>query len=121
MKISRSTKETGGSRVRLNVLKAELARTLSILIKDYQPLFVFLYGSLASGSVSEWSDIDLIIVKETSKRFLDRSAEVLSLLNPRVGMDITVYTPAEWSEMVASRAFIQQEVLEKGICLHEAA
>lgn len=121
MKESCLTKETHGSIERANMLKAELAKVLPVLIKECKPLLVYLYGSLASGSISEWSDIDLIIVRETNKRFLDRSAEVLSLLCPRVGMDITVYTPTEWREMVTSRPFIQQEVIEKGICLHEAA
>ncbi len=121
MKVPSITKKSDESHARIGVLEAELARVLSILIEQYQPIRVYLYGSLATGLVSEWSDLDLIIIKTTNKRFLDRSAEVLSLLNPRVGMDIAVYTPDEWSEMVASRPFIQEEVIKKGVCLHEAA
>lgn len=80
---------------------------------------VILFGSLATGDVGMTSDIDLIIVKETDKRFLDRLDEFYTKLQPSVGMDILVYTPQEFEELKESRAFVQRAVRE-GKVLYEA-
>ena len=79
------------------VLEAELARYLPLLREHYDPERVLLFGSLVSGETNDWSDIDLVIVKETDRRFLERTKEVMRLLRPRVGVDILVYTPAEFA------------------------
>jgi len=58
---------------------------------------MILFGSLANGDIREWSDIDLVIVKKSKKRFLDRIGDVIDLCSPRVGTDFVVYTPREYS------------------------
>ena len=50
------------------------------------------FGSLARGDARDHSDIDLIVVKETQMRFLDRLDEFYN--DAREAMDILVYTPA---------------------------
>jgi len=93
---------------------------MAILLESYAPQLVYVYGSMASGNISEWSDIDLVIVKETDKRFLDRTAEVLELLSPRIGMDIVVYTPGEWSVLLQKQHFVREEIAQKGKLLYAA-
>lgn len=88
-------------------------------IKELGARKVILFGSLASGKVGRASDIDLIIVKETEKRFLDRLEEFYIELQPEVGMDILVYTPREFEEMKESSAFVRRAVRE-GKVLYEA-
>ncbi len=85
------------------LLETELARYVQVLREHYAPQRILLFGSLASGQVSEWSDIDLVIIKETSRKFLDRTREVMQLLKPRVGIDILVYTPDEFAQMSQER------------------
>lgn len=101
------------------LLEEELQRYLVLLRQEYQPLKVFLFGSVASGETGEWSDLDLVIVKETDKRFLDRTKEVMRLLRPRVGVDILVYTPEEFEELSRKRSFFQDEIIGKGKVLYE--
>ncbi|MBI5299291.1 MAG: nucleotidyltransferase domain-containing protein [Deltaproteobacteria bacterium] len=105
---------------RRKLLEEELQRILTVLIREYKPTRVYLFGSLASPRVHDWSDIDLIIIKETNRRFLDRIGDVLVLLKPRVGCDIVVYTPAEFDEM-KTRKFFKTEVDQHGKILYEAA
>jgi len=104
---------------RENKLSKELNRWIKILIKEYNPKEIILYGSLAKKNVSNWSDIDLIIIKETEKTFFERLREVLLLLDPKVGSDITVYTPEEFSELCRNNLFFQEEVLKNGVKLYE--
>jgi predicted nucleotidyltransferase len=61
---------------------------------------------LSSGDVHKSSDIDLIIVKKTKKKFLERLEEFYNYLNPQVAVDILVYTPEEFEEMKENNPFI---------------
>jgi predicted nucleotidyltransferase len=106
---------------RRTLLEAELGRWVRLLIENYNPQRILLFGSLATGEVDEWSDVDLVVVKETSLRFLDRIREVLQLLHPRVGVDVLVYTPEEFDRLTQERGFVRQEILEKGQLLYERA
>jgi len=102
--------------------QARLERELERMIALFPRLGVkkaILFGSLARGDVTESSDIDLILVKPTPKRFSDRLEEALSLLDPHVGLDVLVYTPAEFESLLESRPFIQEAVRE-GKVLYEA-
>lgn len=65
-------------------LQKELFRILDILKKEYHPEKVILFGSLCNNRMSEMSDIDLFIVKNVRKRYLDRIDEFLNLVNPRM-------------------------------------
>ncbi len=103
---------------RRRLLETELNRCLKLLTERYQPQKVLLFGSMAGSSIKEWSDLDLVIIKETHKRFLDRTKEVMQLLRPQVGVDILVYTPEEFENLSRERAFIQHEILEKGKVLY---
>jgi predicted nucleotidyltransferase len=100
-------------------LEAELARILPLLIDEYGAEKVIVFGSLATGEVGEWSDIDVVVVKQTKKRFFRRLDEVLTLTRPRVAADILVYTPAEFERMCEGRRFFREEILRKGRVLYE--
>ena len=100
-------------------LEEELQRYLALLQKDDPPERIILFGSLANGDTEAWSDIDLVIVRETDKRFLDRIKEVMQLLRPQVGVDILVYTPAEFAQLAQARPFVRDEIVGKGRVLYE--
>ncbi|MCA9982364.1 MAG: nucleotidyltransferase domain-containing protein, partial [Anaerolineales bacterium] len=102
------------------ILNKAAEEILGTLITQYQPEKVFLFGSLVTGDVQEWSDLDFAIIKDTSLSFLERSEQVALLCMAPVGVDYLVYTPAEWAEMVANQnPFIVEEVLGKGKLLYE--
>lgn len=104
---------------RAQQLQRELDRWLNILKTKYEPQTIILFGSLASGHLKRWSDMDLIIIKETDKPFFERIKEILLFLKPQVGVDILVYTPEEFKYLCANRAFFKQEILEKGVKIFE--
>ena len=64
------------------------------------------------------SDIDLIIVKKTKKKFLERLDEFYNYLNPQVAVDILVYTPEEFEEMKENNPFIMT-ALKQGRIIYE--
>jgi predicted nucleotidyltransferase len=91
---------------------------VTLLIANYTLEKIILFGSLATGRAHLWSDIDLVVVGHSEKRFLDRTKEALLLLRPTVGLDILFYTPDEFDRLSRERQFFRQEVL-KGKVLYE--
>ena len=97
-------------------VEAELERILNRLKNDPSVRKVLLFGSLARGDARDHSDIDLIVVKDTQMRFLDRLDEFYD--DAREAMDILVYTPQEFEEM-KERPFVKR-ALREGKMLYEA-
>lgn len=88
-------------------------------IIGYEPEKVILFGSAARGETDEFSDIDLIVIKDTEERFFQRLLNVTAYLPRDVTIDVLVYTPGEIEAMVkGGNPFIQQ-ALEEGQVLYE--
>ena len=106
-------------RERQQELADSLDTLLPILVEGYDPEQVILFGSMARGNVGEWSDLDLLIVKETSAAFLERSKEVALLCRAPVGVDYLVYTPEELASMIEHRNPFILEALREGRTLYD--
>lgn len=105
--------------MRRALLERELARWLPLLIAHEQPEKIILFGSYSAGQISEWSDLDIVLIKNTSAPFLDRVRQVLALLQPQVGVDMLVYTPQEFEQLARERAFVREEIAAKGKVIYE--
>ncbi len=102
------------------LIERELNRMMEILIRDYEPEKLILFGSAAQGEFHAWSDLDLVVIKKTSKPLLERIEEVLRLVRPRVGLDVLVYTPEEMEALVDERrSFVLDEIIYKGAVAYE--
>jgi len=112
-------KEYAQAQARRALLERELSRWLPLLIAHEQPDKIILFGSYCTGQVGEWSDLDLVIVKKTKTPFLDRTRQVLELLKPQVGVDVLVYTPAEFEQLSQERPFVRREIVAKGKVIYE--
>jgi uncharacterized protein len=101
-------------------LEQELHRMIEILIREYKPEKLILFGSAAQGELHEWSDLDLVVIKRTDKPLLERVEEVLRLVRPKVGLDVLVYTPEEMEDLIADRrVFVLDEIIYKGAVAYE--
>jgi predicted nucleotidyltransferase len=89
------------------------------LLKKYSPEKVILFGSQAKNSCDFYSDIDLIIIKNTRKLFLDRIKDVLKIIKPNFAIDILVYTPDEFQKMVSDGNPFLEHVLKQGKVIYE--
>ncbi|MBI2252752.1 MAG: nucleotidyltransferase domain-containing protein [Armatimonadetes bacterium] len=90
------------------------------IIKKYNPEKIILFGSLASGNITEDSDIDLFLVMESNLRRDQRSIEILKLFSNRLfPLDIIVYTKVELELSLKRKNFFIKEILEKGKVIYE--
>lgn len=103
---------------RARKLHQEAKRIALVLAKSYRPERIILFGSSVSGKIGEWSDLDMVVIKKTSKRFCDRIADVISLSRPKEAVDFLVYTPEEFEDMAKWNYFVKDEIVAKGKTLY---
>ncbi|MGO9567170.1 MAG: nucleotidyltransferase domain-containing protein [Desulfomonilaceae bacterium] len=94
---------------------------LNDLVFRLRPIFerrhvlrAIVFGSVARGEASRRSDLDLIIVQNTEKRFLDRYDGFLSEIVravPGMDVDVLIYTPQELA-LISGRPLIKTALTE---------
>jgi predicted nucleotidyltransferase len=106
---------------REELLRREFQRLLAFLsAEDPPPEKVILFGSMVREEpVAEWTDLDLVIVQRTDLPFFERIRRFHERFAPQVAMDVLIYTPEEFAELLASRRFFREEVLERGRVVYE--
>jgi predicted nucleotidyltransferase len=82
---------------------------------------VILFGSVAERRDSFGSDIDLAAISDAvaGVPFNQRTADAMLKLRPAFKTDLLIYTPDEWNDLCASRRFVKDEMLNKGVVLFE--
>lgn len=91
------------------------------IFEKYGILRAVVFGSLARGESTRRSDLDLMLVQETDKRFLDRYDGILSDITDVVrgrDVDLLIYTPEELESM-SNRVFIKR-ILKDGTVIYES-
>ena len=81
-----------------------------------------LFGSYARGDADEYSDIDLIIIAESNRPFVERFEDFSDLWNvsPIKAIDVLVYTPQEFKEMCQRENPFILRAVEEGKVIYEA-
>jgi uncharacterized protein len=98
----------------------DIARMARPVFERHNIERAILFGSFATGRQSRKSDVDLILVKNTTKRYFDRFDGLLEDLYRSIpGRDIEcfVYTPQELAA-ISPRPFVQR-ALDEGLVIYE--
>ncbi len=91
-------------------------------LKAYRPAKVILFGSAARGEADAYSDLDVVIIKQTQSPFVQRAIEAAKYLRPEVSpIDLFVYTPEEFHRMVEAESSFIERILAEGRILYEEA
>ena len=93
------------------------------IVAEYQPRRIVLFGSYADGVPNPDSDVDLLIIKETSERAIDRRIRVRMILrDPRrkIPCAPVVLTPGELEARLALGDQFIQTIIEHGELLYAA-
>lgn len=90
------------------------------IVDKFEPERVILFGSRASDSFHTDSDVDLLVIMETSGSPVQRAVEVKRVCRPRfVPMDVLVKTPDEVTNRLQQGSFFLRQILEHGRVLYE--
>ena len=95
-----------------------LARYTATVVDRLQPECVILYGSLAKGTYTDLSDMDLVVIASAlPDPFMDR-LDLLQRLNQGLGpIEALGYTPAEFEEMLQRGHVTALDAVADGISL----
>ncbi len=105
-------------------VKIIVSEIVEKLKREYKPLKIILFGSYAYGNPTEDSDIDLLILKNTDERRVDRFVQVKRIIyNPNCKIPVSplVYSPEELEERLRIGDDFIKEIIQKGTILYEGA
>jgi predicted nucleotidyltransferase len=88
----------------------------------FHPRLIVLFGSRARGDARPDSDIDLMIVMDTTASPIDRAIAVRSLFGLRTwSLDVVVYTPAEVDHLRGINGTLASVIDVEGRVVYERA
>ena len=105
------------------ISKETIEEVKNRLVKTYNPLAIYLFGSYAWGSPTEDSDLDLLVVVDTSdeKSFKRPREGHKALIGLCIGKDLLVFTRAEFEEEVKHCTSLVYKVKKYGKALYVRA
>ncbi len=107
---------------RPQVTEELLAGIVARVVETFNPDKIVLFGSYAYGTPHVYSDVDLLVVMDSTQRVFDRMRQVRKAAKvPSLPMDILVFTPAEMKARLDMGDHFYREVLSKGRVLYERA
>jgi predicted nucleotidyltransferase len=91
------------------------------IAEKFKPQKIILFGSYARGNPRPESDLDLLIVMNTSQKESKQSLEIRRHLGVMFGMDLIVHTPKHLKERVEMGDWFLRDVLKEGKVLYESS
>ena len=76
------------------------------------------FGSWARGQQDLASDLDLALIEETQAPFVERGRAHLPLFRLGVGVDLFVYTPAEYARLLRAENPLVTGIEREGVVVH---
>lgn len=98
-------------------LQNALAKTIQQLSELPEIEKIIIFGSYAEGRRDLFTDLDLLIVMDSKKDILQRTADLYLKLQADVDMDLLIYTPQEFK--AANESGFLRQVLKTGRILYE--
>ena len=98
-------------------LETSLERIIIQVSEIPEILKVISFGSYARGKRDLFTDLDLIVIMETEKEFIHRTADLYQLLQGDVDLDLLVYTPEEFKKM--QKGSFLRNALQSGQVIYE--
>ena len=105
-------------------VQAEINKIKDILITNYHPQKIILFGSYAWGKPNPDSDLDFFIIKDVAIPRPKREQEIYKILTQHLKgrnmpIDVIVHTPKETKERFLLGDPFIQEVLNNGKVIYE--
>jgi len=110
--------------------KRDYINPLVEAIKQSDPYRIILFGSHATGTATEDSDIDMVVIldnNDVAKTYRERAEKKLIInrlvrdINYRVALDILVYSREEYKIVKDSGNYFIDEIEKTGKVLYEKA
>ncbi len=101
--------------------KEQIDTVTKRLIKAYQPISIFLFGSYAWGTPTNDSDLDLMIILENSdeKSYIRPRKGFKALRGLKIAKDLVVFTKNELNSYLNEPSSLAYKIKKEGVSLYE--
>jgi len=89
------------------------------IVREFQPERIFLFGSYACGTPPDGSDVDLLVILSFEGQSVQKAAEILETVDPRIPVDLIVRSPEQVRQRLMWNDFFLHEILKKGKVLYD--
>jgi len=97
-----------------------ISEIVTKIVENFHPEKVILFGSQVWGQPKEWSDIDILVIMNSTESSAQIAAKISMMAKPRyVPMDIIVRTPGEIKQRVKIGDHFIQKILTEGKVVYE--
>lgn len=79
---------------------ADLRERIRAYLAETNVQKAILFGSFARGNADFASDLDLVLIEDTDRPFVERGMAHLPLFRMGIGVDLITYTPEEYQRLV---------------------
>lgn len=104
-------------------IAAQLRPYLQIVVEQFHPEQVILFGSYAYGEPTPDSDVDLLIIKEITRSSISDATSIRRAVRhlrhtvANLPLDIMVRAPDDWCRRIKSGGAFHTEIANKGVTL----
>jgi len=91
------------------------------IVALFRPRQIILFGSYAHGQPTRDSDVDLLVVMETSQRSIRAAIAIRQAIEHMFPLDILVRTPQQIRKRLAWGDSFLTHILAEGVVLYEAS
>ena len=101
---------------------ASVDRAVGLIVRALSPEMVIVFGSVAKGTATDASDLDILVVMETDLPFPYREVRVRDVISGiKVPKDVLVMTPVEYAERREDPWDIAYEIARTGWVVYDAS
>ena len=90
------------------------------IAENFKPNRIILFGSYAYGSPRPESDVDLLVIIDTTLRPSMQARLIRQFLNPLFGLDLIVYTPEILDQRLKWGDDFLKDIISRGKILYES-
>lgn len=90
-----------------------------LIVNSFHPRKIILFGSYAYGTPKPESDVDLLVVMDTTLSPLKQAALISREIPYHFGIDLIVYTPARLAQRLEWGDPFIKEIVQRGKILYE--
>jgi predicted nucleotidyltransferase len=104
-----------------HIQRAEVDDLVQRIALAFRPERIILFGSYANGQPRPDSDVDLLVVMETTLREADQAVAIVQAVQPAFGVDLIVRTPTNLDRRLVMGDWFLRDIVERGEVMYERA
>ena len=95
--------------------------TIDLIVSEFHPERIIIFGSVARGSATDTSDLDILVVMDSDLKPTRRAREIYTATSDiDLAMDIIVLTPEEFEQNRDDLYSFTSEIVRTGVVAYEA-